>query len=73
MTYSTVKYLSISNEGHKRRWSGEKKELKHTDISSENVLNLLLLETTLDDQAASTIDGTTRTQLSEQELHDVLL
>lgn len=43
------------------------------NVPPENVLNLLLLETTLDDQSAITSHGTAGTQLSEQELCDVLL
>jgi hypothetical protein len=43
------------------------------NVPPEHVLNLLLLEATLDDQPAVTSDGTAGTQLSEQELCDVLL
>jgi hypothetical protein len=43
------------------------------DVATEDVLNLLLLETTLDDQAAGSVNGTRGTQLSEQELGDVLV
>lgn len=42
------------------------------NVSAKNVLDLLLLETTLDDQSAFTSHGTAGTQLSEQELCDVL-
>lgn len=45
----------------------------HTDISSEDVLNLLLLETTLDDQTSSTVDTSAGTQFGEQELHNVVV
>ena len=37
-----------------------------TDISSQHVLDLLLLEATLDNQTPAPINGTTRTQFSEQ-------
>ena len=43
------------------------------NVSPQNVLDLLLLETTLDDQSALTSHGTTGTQLGEQELCNVLL
>jgi hypothetical protein len=46
---------------------------KLTDVFSDDVLNLLLLETTLDDQSSATVYGTTGTQLSEQVSSDVLL
>lgn len=45
----------------------------HTDISSEDVLNLLLLETTLDNQTSSTVDTSAGTQFGEQELHNVVV
>ena len=48
-------------------------KVRLTNIPPEDVLNLLLLESTLDDQSPRTIDGTTRTQLGEQELCDVLV
>ena len=41
-------------------------ELLLTDISSQNVLDLFLLETTLDDQTSASVDGTARTQFSKQ-------
>ncbi|KAI6768341.1 hypothetical protein HG530_006350 [Fusarium avenaceum] len=44
-----------------------------TDVFSDDVLNLLLLETTLDDQSSATVYGTTGTQLSEQVSSNVLL
>ena len=44
-----------------------------TNISPENVLNLLLLETTLDDQSPGTVNGARSTQFSKQELSDVLV
>lgn len=44
-----------------------------TNVSAQNVLNLLLLEATLDDKASATVDGTRGTQLSEQELGNVLI
>src|SRR5690242_16176792 len=43
------------------------------NVPPQHVLDLLLLETTLDDQAARTVDGTAGTQFSEQELSDVLV
>lgn len=45
----------------------------HTDISSEDVLNLLLLETTLDNQTSGTVDTSAGTQFGEQELHNVVV
>lgn len=44
-----------------------------TNISSQNILQLLLLETTLDDKLTLTGNGTRGTQLGEQELSDVLV
>lgn len=38
------------------------------DVAAEDVLDLLLLETTLDDEAAGTVDGARGTQFSKQEL-----
>lgn len=46
-------------------------ETIHTDIPSQNILDLFLLESTFDDQSTSTIDGTSRSHLCEQELDDV--
>ena len=43
------------------------------NVPPENVLNLLLLETTLDDQTAGTVDGTAGSQFGEQELSNVLV
>lgn len=43
------------------------------DVFPENVLDLLLLETTLDDQSSATVDGTVCTQFGKQVLSDVLL
>jgi hypothetical protein len=43
------------------------------DIPTENVLNLFLLETTLDDQATTAVYGARCTQLSEQELRHVFV
>ena len=43
------------------------------DVPPENVLNLLLLETTLDDQTAGAVDGTAGSQFGEQELSNVLV
>lgn len=45
----------------------------HTNITTEDVFDLLLLETTLDNKTSRTIDGTTRTQLGEQVLGNVLI
>lgn len=51
-----------------------KRDIKeHTDISSQDVLNLLLLETTLNDQTPATVDTAAGTQFGEQELHDVVV
>jgi hypothetical protein len=43
------------------------------NVPPEHILDLLLLETTLDDQAARSVDGTGCTQLSEQELSHMLV
>lgn len=43
------------------------------NVPPENVLDLLLLETTLDNETARTVDGTTGTQFGKQELGDVLV
>ena len=45
---------------------------KHTDVSTEDMLDLLLLETTFDDEAAGTIDGPGSTHFGEHVLNDVL-
>lgn len=50
-----------------------KKGKSHTDVSSENVLNLLLLETTLDNQTSATVHTAAGTQFGEQELHNVVV
>jgi len=42
------------------------------DIPSEHILNMLLLEPSLHDQLAATVNGTTGTQLSEKESQQVL-
>ena len=42
------------------------------DVSSKNVFDLLGLETTTDDETLGAVDGTNGTQLSEEELDDVL-
>lgn len=42
------------------------------DVSSENVFDLLGLETTTDDETLGTVDGANGTQLGEEELDDVL-
>ena len=39
--------------------------LELTNISSQHVLNLLLLETTFDDESSSTVDGTSGTHFRE--------
>lgn len=44
-----------------------------TNISSQDVLNLLLLEATLDDQPSRTIHAARRTQLGEQELRNMFV
>jgi hypothetical protein len=43
------------------------------DVFSDHVLDLLLLEATLDDQSPATVDGTVGTQLSEEVSRHVLL
>lgn len=45
----------------------------HTDIPTQDGLDTLLLETTLDNETTAAVDGTAGTQLSEQELGDVLV
>lgn len=45
---------------------------QRTDVSPQNVLDLLLLETTPDNQPPATIHTSSRTQLSEQVLNDML-
>lgn len=47
--------------------------MHRTNISSEDVLKLLLLETTLDDQTTTAVNTATGTQFGEQELHDVVI
>lgn len=42
------------------------------DVSSENVFDLLGLETTTNDKTLRTVNGTNGTQLGEKELNDVL-
>jgi len=43
------------------------------NVSTQNVLDLLLLEATLDDKTSATVDGTGSTQFGEQELGDVFV
>lgn len=43
-----------------------------TDVSPQDVLDLFLLETTLDDQPAGAVDGTCCSHFGEHELDDVL-
>jgi hypothetical protein len=43
------------------------------NVPPEHVLDLLLLETALDDEAAGAVDGAGRAQLGEEELCDVLV
>merc|ERR1712029_1156138 len=43
------------------------------NVATKNVLDLLLLETTLDDEATGTVHGTGGTQFSEQELCHVFV
>ena len=43
-----------------------------TDITSQHVFNLLLLETTFDNQTACAIDGTSCTHLREKILNNVV-
>lgn len=53
--------------------SGILKSLGPTDISPQDVLNLLLLEATLDDQPSRSVYTAGRPQLSEQELCHMLV
>lgn len=66
VTYSTMTRLANAQKL-------DKDLITLTNIPSENVLDLLLLESTLDDQSSATIHGSTGTQLSEQELRNVLV
>ena len=61
VTYSTA--IELASDLPRRRNSllG-----KLTDISPQDVLDLLLLETTLDNQSPASVHGTARSQLSEQ-------
>ena len=43
----------------------------HTNVPPQNIFDLFLLETTLDDQSLATVDGPRSTQLGKQELNDV--
>jgi hypothetical protein len=45
----------------------------HTNVSSEDVLKLLLLETAFDDQTTTAINTATGAQFGEQELHNVVV
>jgi hypothetical protein len=58
---------SISSSSTNRR-----RRKRQTDIASQNVLDLLLRETALDDQARGAVDGASCTHLSKHELDDVL-
>ena len=44
-----------------------------TNISSKNVFDLLLLKPPLDDQSSRPVNAAIRSQLSEQELSDMLV
>lgn len=43
-----------------------------TNIFSEDVFDVLLLQTSLDDQTTGTVNTTTRTQFCEEEAHDMV-
>ena len=49
------------------------RDCKPTDISPQDVLNLLLLKPPLDDQAPRPVNTARRTQFSEQELCNMLI
>ena len=44
----------------------------HTNVATEDVLDLLLLEPTLDDETAGTVDGAGGTHFREHVLDDML-
>lgn len=54
------------------RTGDTKGNARHTNVSPEDMLDLLLLEATLDDEARRTIDGASRSHFGEHELDDVL-
>jgi hypothetical protein len=57
----------------RKRFREYSKSLKLTDVSTQNVLDLLLLEATLDDKTSASVDGTRSSQFGEQELGNVLV
>ena len=44
---------------------------EHTDITPQDVLNLLLLETTLDNETSGSVNRAVRTHFSKHELNNV--
>lgn len=48
-----------------------KSDVRLTDVSSQHILDLLLLEATSDDKPTRTINGTGGTQFSKQVLDDM--
>ena len=50
-----------------------KLEYEHTDISPQDVLDLFLLETTLDNQSPASVHTAAGSQLREQELHNMVV
>lgn len=46
--------------------------MRHTDVATEDLLDLLLLKATLDDQPTGAIHGTRGTHLREHVLDDML-
>jgi hypothetical protein len=44
---------------------------RHTDVPSQDILDLLLLETTLDDEPACTVYASCRAHFGEQELNNM--
>ena len=46
--------------------------IEHTNISPQDILNLLLLKPALDDQSPATVHTPTSSQFRKQELHNVV-
>ena len=53
-------------------WEDGGREKGHTHVTTQDVLDLFLLETTFDDEAADTVDASRCTHFGEHELNDVL-
>ena len=66
VTYSTIVLLV------QRNTCATSSNCKLTDVSAQNVLDLLLLETTLDDKAPRAVDGAGGTHFREHVLDDML-